>query len=482
MATMIGDPEFLDPGAPAPASGVAAAVTTDPPDPTPAPARTAGERAFRRLLVNTLVSGVTSSFLWFALTFWVYLETRSVVATGVIGGAFSIASAVLGPFFGTYVDRHRKHAAMTLMSVTSTAAFAVATAVFVAVPADDLLRLRSPWFWALVGATLLGSVAAQMRSIALSTCVTMLVPDDRRDKANGLVGTVTGLSFAITSVMSGLVIGGLGMGWAYYLALVLTGVTLLHLRTLRIEEPAPDPAASAGAGRVDVRGALSAIQAVPGLLLLILLAAFNNLLGGVFMALMDAYGLSLVSVEAWGIIWGFLSLALIGGGLVVARRGLGRDPLRVIIYANLVNWAVCSVFALRSSIVLLTIGMVVWLALMPAIEAGEQTVLQRSIPFERQGRVFGFAQLVENAAAPLTAFLMAPLAETVFMPLMTDGRGAELIGSWFGTGPERGLALMFTLAGLLGVVVTVGARRSGSYRRLSSARVAVAGAEEAVGP
>ena len=37
--------------------------------------------AFRRLLVNTLVSGVTSSFLWFALTFWVYLETRSVVAT-----------------------------------------------------------------------------------------------------------------------------------------------------------------------------------------------------------------------------------------------------------------------------------------------------------------------------------------------------------------------------------------------------------------
>ena len=64
---------------------------------------------------------------------------------------------------------------------------------------------------------------------------------------------------------------------------------------------------------------------------------------------------------------------------------------------NLVNWVVCSVFALRSSIVMLTIGMVVWLALIPVIEAAEQTVLQRSIPFERQGRVFGFAQLVENA-------------------------------------------------------------------------------------
>ena len=93
-------------------------------------------------------------------------------------------------------------------------------------------------------------------------------------------------------------------------------------------------------------------------------------------------------------------------------------------------------------------------------------MLQRSIPFERQGRVFGFAQLVENAAAPLTALLIGPLAETVFMPLMTDGSGADHIGSWFGTGPERGLALMFTLAGIIGVVVTLGVRRSRSYRRL----------------
>src|SRR6185369_8930407 len=44
------------------------------------------DRTFRRLLVNSLISGVTSSFLWFALTFWVFLETRSVVVTGVIGG------------------------------------------------------------------------------------------------------------------------------------------------------------------------------------------------------------------------------------------------------------------------------------------------------------------------------------------------------------------------------------------------------------
>jgi DHA3 family multidrug efflux protein-like MFS transporter len=359
---------------------------------------------------------------------------------------------------------------MMVTTTTSALCFVAATALFLAVDADELLRLRAPWFWLLIGFTLLGSVAGQMRGIALSTCVTLLVPEDRRDRANGMVGTVTGVSFAITSVFSGLVIGTLGMGWAYYGALALTVGALLHLQTIRIDEaePAP-PAAGESTSHVDVRGALEAIRAVPGLRMLILLAAFNNLLAGVFMALMDAYGLTLVTVETWGLLWGFISLAFIGGGMAVARYGLGSSPLRLVLAGNLVNWAVCSIFALRSSIVMLTIGMVVWLALIPVIEAAEQTVLQRSIPFERQGRVFGFAQLVENAASPLTAFLMAPIAETVFMPLMTDGAGADWIGGWFGTGPERGLALMFTLAGIIGVVVTAAARASRSYRRLDAA-------------
>ena len=426
------------------------------------------DATFRHLLANTLVSGVTSTFLWFSLTFWVFLETHSVVATGVIAGTFTITSAVLGPVFGTFVDRHRKHTAMVVATAVAALCFALATATYASADSGELLRLTNVRFWVLVAATLIGPVAGQMRGIALSTCVTLLVPEDRRDRANGMVGTVTGISFALTSVFSGLAVGGLGMGWSYLIALALMTIALVHLASIRFAEPTPEAVEGDRQPMVDVRGALEAIRAVPGLLALILLAAFNNLLAGVFMALMDSYGLSLVSVETWGLLFAFITLAFIGGGIVVAKRGVGRNPLRLIITANLVNWTVCSVFALRSSIVLLSIGMIVWLALIPVIEASEQTLLQRSIPFERQGRVFGFAQLMENAAAPLTAFLMAPLAEAVFMPTMTDGLGARLIGSWFGTGPQRGIALMFTLAGLVGVVVTLIARSSRTLRQLDA--------------
>ena len=200
------------------------------------------DRTFRRLLVNSLVSGVTSSFLWFALTFWVYLETRSVVATGVIGGAFSISAAILGPAFGTYVDRHRKQPSMVLATaIIGARASSAPPRSSWSSPPTTCCACATRWFWVLVGLTLLGSVAGQMRSIAMSTCVTLLVPEDRRDRANGMVGTVTGVSFAITSVFSGLVIGNLGMGWAFYVSVVLTIAALVHLRTIHVEEPEPVP-------------------------------------------------------------------------------------------------------------------------------------------------------------------------------------------------------------------------------------------------
>ncbi|MGX6600952.1 hypothetical protein ACWKSP_02270 [Micromonosporaceae bacterium Da 78-11] len=96
-----------------------------------------------------------------------------------------------------------------------------------------------------------------------------------------------------------------------------------------------------------------------------------------------------------------------------------------------------------------------------------QTILQKVVPYERQGRVFGFAQSVEQAASPFTAFLISPLAQFVFIPFMTDGAGARLIGGWFGAGADRGLALVFVLTGVIGLIATSAALRSRPYRRLS---------------
>ena len=86
---------------------------------------------------------------------------------------------------------------------------------------------------------LLGAVVENLRNIALSTTVTLLVPVERHANANGLVGTVQGMAFMVTSIFSGLAIGLLGMGWTLFIALVLTAAALVHLLFIRIPEATP---------------------------------------------------------------------------------------------------------------------------------------------------------------------------------------------------------------------------------------------------
>lgn len=429
---------------------------------------------FHHLLANNLAANITNFTVWFALTFYVYLETRSVFATGMIAGVYLVLTAACGFWFGSLVDHHRKKTAMLGSSLVSLGLYAVALAVHELAPKGAIADVGRPWLWAFIGLCMLGVIAGNVRSVALPTLVTILIPEAQRDKANGLVGMVTGIGFLTTSVISGFLVAWGGMRLALGFALVLTLAAFVHLLAVRVDEPraSAEDAAHAGPRRVDIAGTMRVIAGVPGLFALILFATFNNFLGGIFMALLDAYGLSLVSVQAWGLLFGVLSTAFILSGIVISRTGLGPSPLRTLLLVNLITWGVCCVFTLQSSIWLLAGGCFVWMLLGPYAEAAEQTTLQKVVPLERQGRVFGFAQSVEQAASPLTAFLIGPLTQFVVIPFMTDGAGAAAIGDWFGRGPDRGIALVFTAAGVVGVLATIAAFNSRPYRQLKAAYAA----------
>ena len=213
-----------------------------------------GMRMFVQVLVNTAVANVTTSFLWFALTFWVYLETRSVLATGIIGGAYMLLVAVFAmvvrhdrrpapqaPRDGVrrrgHARRvHRRRAGCTCCS-----------------PSPRCSTSAGRGSGCSAGVILFGAVIENMRNIALSTTVTLLVPDERHANANGLVGTVQGLAFIVTSVFSGLAIGLLGMGWTLVIAIALT------LRRARAPAVPPHPRGAAGRrGRAAARSSTCA--------------------------------------------------------------------------------------------------------------------------------------------------------------------------------------------------------------------------------
>ncbi|WP_442961122.1 MFS transporter [Pseudarthrobacter sp. J64] len=425
-----------------------------------------GMRTFINVLANTMIANVTTSFLWFALTFWVYLETRSVLATGIIGGAYMLLVAAFGILFGAVVDRHRKHHVMVLSSIATLAAFIAAGLLYLAHPESELVNLGGPWFWLFAGVILMGSVVENLRNIALSTTVTLLVPVERHANANGMVGTVQGMAFIVTSVFSGLAIGFVGMGWTLAIAIAATLVALVHLLWLRIPEEQP----VSDTGRppaIDLRGSITVIRAVPGLFALILFATFNNLIAGVYIALMDPYGLTLFPVELWGVVFGVASTGFIIGGLAIAKWGLGGNPIRTMLLVVAVMGVLGAFFTIREWWWLYALGTWIYMMLIPAVEAAEQTVIQKVVPFRRQGRVFGFAQAFESAAAPITAFLIAPIAEFWIIPYMDSSAGRSTWGWLLGDGDARGIALVFLFSGLAMVVLAFFAFATRAYRLLS---------------
>jgi len=423
-------------------------------------------KTFYQILANTLLANVTNMTVWFAMIFFIYLETRSVTATSIVSGIFLVATAVSGIWFGSLVDHNKKKTVMLLSGLISLVIYSIGFIVYLSVPAETWKDATSPILWTFVPFLLLGVIAGNLRGIALPTLVTILIPEDSRDKANGLVGTTTGIIFLITSAISGFLVGHSGLYLVLILAMVVMALSIAHLFFTEIPEK-EIVHLEGQPPKVDLRGTFKVVAAVPGLIALIFFTTFNNFLGGVFMGLMDAYGLSLVSVQTWGVLWAILSCGFIVGGLFIAKWGLGKNPLFAMFAANICIWTISSVFTIQPSIILLSVGMFIYISVIPFIEAAEHTIVQKVVPLERQGRVFGFAQSVEMSASPLTTFMIGPITELFFIPFMTTGAGVGLIGGWFGTGADRGIALVFTVTGIIGLIITLIAMNSKFYRLLS---------------
>ena len=325
-----------------------------------------------------------------------------------------------------------------------------------------MYELRYAWFSACTNRKIVLGIALNKKTVGV-----LLVDPEKRANANGLVGTVQGIGFIVTSVFSGLAIGLLGMGWTLAIAITLTGVAMVHLFFVQIPEKgiAHDPELKNK--KVDIKGSIAAIRVVPGLMALLLFSMFNNFIGGVYMALMDPYGLTLFSVEMWGIIFGIAGTGFIVGGLLIAKFGLGKNPIRTLLFLVGVMGALGALFTIREWWWLYVVGIWLYMVMIPAIEAAEQTVIQKVVPYKRQGRVFGFAQALESAAAPITAFIIGPIAEFAVIPYMKTADGAAQFGWLVGDGQARGIALLFFVSGLIMVVAAILAFRSKSYARLS---------------
>ena len=93
-------------------------------------------KTFYITLANSLAASLTNTFVWFAVTFWAYLETKSVIATSIMAGIFTLTVAFSGFLLGSLVDRYPKKRVMLLSSMISLVLYALASFIYATTPPE----------------------------------------------------------------------------------------------------------------------------------------------------------------------------------------------------------------------------------------------------------------------------------------------------------------------------------------------------------
>lgn len=404
-------------------------------------------RAFFLVWGGQLVSILGSGMTRFGLAFWVYGESGSVTSLSIVILAATVPALIVGPFAGTIVDRVDRRLVM-IASDSTAGAMTLALAI--------LWLSGHLSFWHIVVVAAVGAVAEAFQSPAYMASVTLLVPKAQLNRANGLVNVNEALSQVLAPVLAGVFVASIGLGGV----LAIDGITFLVAITtlviVRIPRPEKDESGESATPSLlgETAEGLRYLRARFGMLLFLFLAAILNFLLAFNSVLIFPLLLSFTNEAVMGSVLSAIGVAMLVGSLVAsAWKGPGQR-MRFMLATMSVGGACVVLVGLRPSALWIAMWAAGMMLLVPLINATSQSLWQIKIAPSYQGRVFATRRVIATFASPLALILAGPLADRVFEPLMAaEGGLADTAGRLIGTGPGRGVALMYVLMGL-GVVAT----------------------------
>lgn len=143
--------------------------------------RPTGMTAFVVVWLGQVVSVLASSMSQFGLTIWMYQQTGSALAMGLMQVFFIIPFLLLSPVAGVMVDRYNRK---LMMMVSDFAAILATGSVFI------LLALGRLETWHLYVAAALNGIGNTFQWPAYSAAITTMVPKAQYSRANGLMSLI----------------------------------------------------------------------------------------------------------------------------------------------------------------------------------------------------------------------------------------------------------------------------------------------------
>jgi MFS family permease len=373
--------------------------------------------AFRRLWLGLSLSYLGDQFTIIALLWFVLQVTGSGVAVGLVILCFDLPGVVTGAPLGRLLDRYQPRLVMGVDNLAR-------AAIIAAIP--TLYALGSLQLWHIFALALLAGALSPATTAGARAFLPHLVDDRDLERANALTATSLQFSYLAGPLAAGLVVATLGGPWALFIdaaSFLLMGLLALTLPAIA---RGPRVVRHAAANRWLGFGALFSLRYVPAITLLSLVFFFSY---GPLEAALPVYSDQTLHANAggYGLLWTGFGVGAFLGVITLTRLSMRWRP-SVALPLIAVLWGalllpLLFIHQLLLAMLFLGIAGASWSPYTPM----ETTLLQRLVPAEIRGQVFGARHSLVVAAAPLGAALGGVLLQYLSAPLVIAISGVACI-------------------------------------------------------
>ncbi len=293
---------------------------------------------------------------------------------------------------------------------------------------------------------------------AYAAASTLLIPKQHYGRAAGLLPLARSIAQTLAPVAGGFLMIAFGLSAVLLIDVLTFAFSIGTLSLIRIPMPPKTSEGDAGQGSIWSEAAYGwrYIIARPGLMSLLLFFAAHNLFLGIVNVLPIPLVSSFTSVDMMGTILAAGGTGMLLGSLVMSAWGGPKINMYGIYGCSLLR-GICVIAAgLRPSPVLFVIAYGVYFFGLPLMNGCSQAIWQRKVAPDVQGRVFSIRKMIAFSSMPASYLIAGVLAEHVFEPLLQPGGLlVDNVGHIIGSGPGRGIGLLFVVSGALVVAKTV---------------------------
>jgi len=410
--------------------------------------KTQNLRTFYTIILTQTLSMIGSRVSGLALGIWLFAETGNATPLALVAFFGLIPQIIVQGFAGVLADRWDRRYVMAI----SDAGQAVATVILLVLFLSGQFAI-----WHLYIVIFIQAVFGVFQAPAFAASVTMLIPDEQRDRANAIMQMTGPAAGIIAPVIAGLIFAAIGVVGVITIDLITFAVAVLVILLVRIPRPRKTEEAAQLSGSMlkEMTSGLVFLWERKGLFWMTMAAMGLNFVLSMSGVLMTPYLLERTGSEAaYGFILGVFNAGALVGGIVISVWGGTRPRIYTIIGSVAAMGIAVMLFGMSQTTAILALTS--FFVMFPNMFANVslQSILQAKVAPDLQGRVFAAIGQMAMLMSPIAYLIAGPLADNVMSPLVSQPQW-ETVAPFVGSGDGAGIGLLFVLSGIATVVLAL---------------------------